>query len=406
MLRKSTCLAALLSIILFAGAASAQDAGEGPAYQLLRKVARSYRSLDEYEAKISVTETMTAGEQKRESVIEGTIRMVRPDRLRVDLTANQRDFTLNCGPEQCFAYFPSTGKFLRWEASENLDPVLTHQTLLVMLGELGRPTLLPLSSEPYDALTRGVKSARLLPPEPADEGRGRHLVLGLTSGDMDVWVDPETYAITAARMVPTRMIEQLQKALPDVDELSISIRLTQKRSPQKQVEAATFEFRPPEGATRVSSTVDLLKQGPPKSLVDFDLPALEEGERWRLSEHRGKVIALDFWATWCPPCRDELPALAEIHEEYAERGLLLLAVNLREDRETVKAFLDRMELDIPVALDRQAAAATKYGVSNLPTLVLIGREGTIEARHTGYRPGDEEKIREEIEALLAGESLE
>jgi len=141
----------------------------------------------------------------------------------------------------------------------------------------------------------------------------------------------------------------------------------------------------------------LLPTGPKVGLVpppDLALPLLEGGET-RLEDLRGKVVVLDFWATWCPPCVESLPALGRVTREFSGPDLVTLTVNRDDgpDREAkVRAFLDRRGLsDLAVALDDgRAAGALK--VRALPTLVVLDRDGRVAMAHVGAM--DEGSLRE------------
>lgn len=115
---------------------------------------------------------------------------------------------------------------------------------------------------------------------------------------------------------------------------------------------------------------------------DFSLPTLEGGTV-RLSDLRGKWVVINFWATWCPPCRAEMPAFEEAYRQYADEGLVILAVNQGETPEEVAAFRDAFGLTFPVLLDSQMEVGLQYKVQFLPTTVFVAPDGTIVDRVEG-----------------------
>jgi len=115
---------------------------------------------------------------------------------------------------------------------------------------------------------------------------------------------------------------------------------------------------------------------------DFEL-ALLSGDPGTLFEHRGKVVFLNFWATWCPPCREEMPSMQLLYDELREEGLEILAVNVLENRETAQEFIDEQGFTYPVLLDRDGRVMLRYGVRAYPTTYMIDREGYV----IGVRPG-------------------
>ena len=119
--------------------------------------------------------------------------------------------------------------------------------------------------------------------------------------------------------------------------------------------------------------------GQPRSLAaDFAL-STPDGEEIRFADLRGKVVLLNFWATWCPPCTAEMPDLQSLYEQYGEaQGFVVLAVDLQEDAATVKAFVEQHDLTFPIVLDRTGTVTQDlYHVRPLPTSMIIDREGFV-----------------------------
>jgi len=98
---------------------------------------------------------------------------------------------------------------------------------------------------------------------------------------------------------------------------------------------------------------------------------------------KGKAVVLNFWATWCPPCKKEMPLLETTYKNYKDKGLIVLGVNYNEDRETITRFVKEMGITFPVALDRDFKVTKAYGVLALPTTFFIDRRGIIRDRYRG-----------------------
>ena len=132
----------------------------------------------------------------------------------------------------------------------------------------------------------------------------------------------------------------------------------------------------------------------------FSLTTLD-GKKMNLADHLGKdAVLLDFWAVWCPPCRESVPALAKIAEEYRPRGLAVYAVNQQDSPDAVRNFLKGRNTSLPVLMDPESVVGNLYGVSAVPKMVLINRSGIVVSVHLGYGPGSDWRIRREIEAAL------
>ena len=132
---------------------------------------------------------------------------------------------------------------------------------------------------------------------------------------------------------------------------------------------------------------------------DFSLP-LVSGEPQSLSALKGKVVFLNFWATWCGPCRDEMPSMEVLYKRFKDEGLEILAVNCQENQEDVLAFMSNYGLTCPALLDEDGRVNGAYGIQAIPTTFLIDREGRIILRLVGSINWDTEKIHAAIESLL------
>jgi peroxiredoxin len=115
---------------------------------------------------------------------------------------------------------------------------------------------------------------------------------------------------------------------------------------------------------------------------DFTLSTLER-EGIKLSDLRGKKVMLNFWATWCGPCRLEIPAMVKLYEEMRGQDFEILAINLREDRQKVQSFADELNMTFPVLLDQSGKVSQAYYVRGIPTTVFIDEEGIIQIVHVG-----------------------
>jgi peroxiredoxin len=139
----------------------------------------------------------------------------------------------------------------------------------------------------------------------------------------------------------------------------------------------------------------------PKMAPDFAVPNLE-GQAVRLSAYRGQVVLVNLWATWCPPCRDEMPSMEQLHQRFKDRGFVLLAVSQDEGGVApVKSFVDQMKVTFPVLVDQQGEVGRKYGVWGFPESFLVDREGRIVERVIGPRDWVAPAQIAQIEALLA-----
>jgi len=131
----------------------------------------------------------------------------------------------------------------------------------------------------------------------------------------------------------------------------------------------------------------------------FSLPS-RDGNTVALAQYKGQVVMLNFWASWCGPCRQEMPLLNDIYKKYNKMGFALIAVNVEPDRKSAEAWLKETPVTFPVLFDTQSKVSQLYSVPGMPTTVFIDRKGNVRLLHQGFRPGDENQYLDEIRNLV------
>jgi peroxiredoxin len=152
----------------------------------------------------------------------------------------------------------------------------------------------------------------------------------------------------------------------------------------------------------------VLGEAPPEPIVrgseapDFEAPALDGRTPVRLADHRGRIVLLNFWATWCKPCEDEMPAMERLYEQLHPAGFELLAVSVDKEAPEVAAFRDRLDLTFPILLDPAEEVSRRYQTAGYPESLLIDRDGLVIERYVGPRAWDDPAYVERIRSLLEG----
>jgi peroxiredoxin len=132
---------------------------------------------------------------------------------------------------------------------------------------------------------------------------------------------------------------------------------------------------------------------------DFALKS-STGENLRLSEYRGDVVMINFWATWCGPCRQEMPLLDALYSRYQRVGFNLLGVNIDDDSRRAMQMIEELGVNFPVLFDARKEVSKLYEVEAMPVTVIVDREGKVRYIHHGYKPGYEDKYQDQIRSLL------
>ena len=133
--------------------------------------------------------------------------------------------------------------------------------------------------------------------------------------------------------------------------------------------------------------------------VPFELSAMD-GTTRTLDDYAGSYVLLNFWATWCAPCRIEMPALERLHQELADRGLRVVGVDVGEETDDVKRFVEETGITFEIVIDRDLSTGRVYAARSLPMTYILDPEGTIVARAIGVRDWDSEPMRDMFAALV------
>lgn len=140
-----------------------------------------------------------------------------------------------------------------------------------------------------------------------------------------------------------------------------------------------------------------------RAAPEFKLKSIK-GDWVALSDFKGKVVLIDFWATWCPPCRTSMPAVARFYEKHRAKGVEVIGISLDESTDRVPSFIQKEGVKYTILYGADSEVASDYEVEAIPTFVLIDREGNVVESFSGYYPGMEKKWEENLTSLLSDTS--
>ncbi len=145
--------------------------------------------------------------------------------------------------------------------------------------------------------------------------------------------------------------------------------------------------------------LNLTRATPPTAAPVFTVPR-PAGRALSLTDYKGRVVLLNFWATWCPPCREEMPSMEHLYQRYRDRGFVVLALSIDRNLAAVPPFVEEFRLTFPIGLDSKTVVVELYRVRALPTTVLIDRGGQVVAGAAGARDWDSPAAHAVVETLL------
>ena len=166
------------------------------------------------------------------------------------------------------------------------------------------------------------------------------------------------------------------------------------KTPKLIIATALFVFASALGGSAFAATE--LKGAAP----DFTLKSLK-GSNLKLSEFRGDVVMINFWASWCGPCRQEMPILNDLYLKYRDMGFTLLGVNVEENSSKAANMIRELKVVFPVLFDTENTVSKLYKVEAMPSTIIVDRDGNMRYLHRGYVPGTEDEYQRQVRELMA-----
>jgi len=364
---------------------------------LLKTVSETYRDLKRYHFEAqSITETKTKGPQgeserwSKESVI---IAAIKPDRLRIETKNPTLNVTLVSDGQTRWVCAPKFKQYTRRAAGAAGDSRESSGAAGFDLL-LGRAALRLME---YERLTEWLREAKSLPDE-AVEVSGQKIncsvvevEYGSPASAMTVLSSRKTFWIDQVRHIILREIATSQARSPAGITLDTKQTITFTTAKvDEPIPETLFAFTPPEGAREMAElSIPGITQPRPRveltgtAAADFTLADLE-GKQLNLRSLRGKVVLLDFWASWCGPCRVELPHIEKLHREFKDQDLVVLGIN-DEEPEIAREFLKKKGYTFTSLVDDQREVAQGYQVHGIPQVFVIGKDGQVVSHSLGAK---------------------
>ncbi|HET6879927.1 MAG TPA: DUF2092 domain-containing protein [Pirellulales bacterium] len=382
------------------------------AKSVLKQLASFYRSKKtsqfEFDQKIS----LNFNGLKNNVESQAKIAVARPKRFAMRQKDPQLGADVVCDGEQISISLAPLKQYTQTSAPESLDELLTNPLIAGGMGGRG-PLLDVFADDPYKTLMEGVTKNEYAGREKIGDIEAHHLKFEQDQFDWELWVaigDQPRMLKAAFDMKKTLAVGGLSDEQLKDAEMSI-VQNYQNWQFDKTLPDDAFAFEPPEGAKKVEdfSAGEPGQEPEISPLVGKPAPELKQelldGGQFSLKEQKGKIVILDFWATWCGPCVREMPLVAKVADEYQKKGVSLYCVNQGEESDAIRDFLKEKELKVTVSLDPEGEAGNAYGVQGIPTLVLIDKAGVVQSVHIGFSPEIGDILKKELDALLAGKDL-
>lgn len=380
----------LLPLFCLPGGTTAEEASDDTAEGLIRRVASRYTLLEDFHFEGSLT--MTTRMMGMEQSLDGRVVMAgsSPGRRLFRLVHDVVGMSVVSDGEYTWTWLSMGNQYTRQSA--------------IPIGRAGEGGSAQPAGNPMEEGAFLSSYANLDAKSKTPSIIGREVI---RSGERDIECEvvqithenppeletvmgPDTFWVDAERALVVRSRE-LYRGTAQGHEVTVRTGLdfdamVYDHAPPDSM----FVFTPPEGANEVERfgpagipAADMTGQHAP----EFALPGLN-GRTQRLANFRDRVVLIDFWATWCRPCRTELPVVEKLYRQYRDRGLVVLAITTEKEKVTA-GFIRKNDYTFPVLIDEQGDAHDKYRVHSIPVIVVVGRDGIIAAHFVGVRDEDD-----------------
>lgn len=377
--------------------------------QIMKGVGAFYKNMKGFTQNMSTEMKISAADKQTSMSSVFKVAFARPNKFYLNLESGKMGGQMISDGKTAYLYTPVLNKYMSVPAPENLSQIFDTIDYQIVGGGFSSMSLIEsmCNPDPYKQIMADVLKVEHIGQEKVGADDCDHLRFTQKEFTWDMWVkqgkEPWIAQVTA----------DMSKVLANKPgaPAGISALLTcSYTNSQANVEptAEQLAFKKPEGAQEVKSFLEDRTAAPASvhPLVNKPAPAFDldtvDGAKFNLASQKGKVVVLDFWATWCGPCTMALPIITEVTSSLKDKDVVFLAVNIQETPEQIKQFLDKKNLKVSVGLDTEGKVAELYQVRGIPQTVIVGKDGNVAEVHVGFSPDLKESFTKELNDILAG----
>lgn len=382
---------------------------------LLKKMSDFYAGLKSFKTVLQYKMSVRQGAEKDERKTAFKIFVQRPNKLSITIDGSDHDryngSEVRMDGDNRYLYNPRAG-YIKGKATSTFFESFRDREFFYATGfNFGGLNALEclLAEDPYQFLQKvyGITGGSLIGKETIDGIECEHIKVEAPKMAWDMWIESGK----------TPWLRRVSPALGKMmGDQNISIVFDYTQLAATKIADSEFKFAPPTAAKEIKTFFGESKHAAESGhsaaaeaeehpLLKKEAPAIElstlDGGKFNLADLKGKnVVVLDFWATWCPPCRQALPILAEVTKAYESKGVKFYAIDLREEPGKIEAFLRSQGLTINVALDKDGKVANAYKVEGIPQSVIIGKDGIVKVVHVGFGGDLKTRLAAELDSIL------
>lgn len=375
--------------------------------QIMKGVGTFYKDMKGFTQTMSTEMKISAADKQTAMTSVFKVSFGRPNKFYLKLESGKMGGQMVCDGKTAYLYTPVLNKYMSMPAPENLSQIFDTIDYQIVGGGFSSMSLIEsmCTPDPYKQIMADVLKVEHIGVEKVGDNDCDHMRFTQKDFTWDMWVrqgkEPWIQKVTAD-------MSKILANKPGAPEGVTAVLTCSYTDSQANVEptAQLLTFAKPEGAQEVKSFLED-KSAEPASvhpLVNKPAPSFNletvDGAKFNLAEQKGKVVVLDFWATWCGPCTMALPIITEVTSSLKDKDVVFLAVNIQETPAQIKEFLDKKNLKVSVGLDTEGKVAEMYQVRGIPQTVIVGKDGNVAEVHIGFSPDLKESFTKELNDIL------
>ncbi len=316
--------------------------------------------------------------------------------------AMKDDLVVGCTGDKSYVFVPDRKMYVQVDAPKTkADFIKTPSQASKAIEQQNPAMYLALSDNAGKALIEDATDVSTLNGEKIGDKAYPALAIKNKDSDIVVLLEPETHLIRQIRIDLSKAL--IAQGAPMVKKATATFDYTSVLPNNDQIKQDAFAWAPPEGAKDAAAAQKEMMQDAGATLTGKPAPAFSleglDGKKVATADLKGTVYILDFWATWCGPCKMALPHLDKLYQAKKGAGLKVFAVDEQEEKAAVQDFVTATKLGVPVLLDSDGKVGADYGANAIPETVLIGKDGLVKKVIVGYDESD--AMEKAVEAELA-----
>jgi peroxiredoxin len=360
------------------------------ARQVIEQVDAAYARIQKLELAGTFSADFDAAGQKVKESKPFTATYSAPNKFRHSM---QGDILVGSTGEKAYAYLESDKRYSQSDAAKDKPQLAQMPEPLPRVIQMQNPSLMlavvKSAAAEFNSMFTDIK--KVADSKLGDDAAYPTLELTLPNKMVVTMLfHPQTHLLRQARTNVKPMLEE--RGTPDVKTATMVVDYTTvKADADASVKDDQFAWAPPQGAKDLAdappegATAGAASELEGKPAPGFAIQDMND-KTVSLKDLKGKVVVLDMWATWCPPCRASLPHLDKLYDETKDKGVAVYAVNLQEDKDDVQSFIKQTNLKTPVLLDKDGKVAEAYKASAIPQTIVIGKDGNVAKVFIGFNP--------------------